>query len=387
MTLELFMKIPKLFQADLDIFNLNIPSLYSFLSIILHFFVGMRIKGIVIFLSFFYLIAGAQEGGSGVYSFLEIPASARIAAMGGTFITVKDNDLNTALQAPSLLNSSMNNSLSLSGVSYVDGVKFGDAGYVRDFGKFGTYMASMHYAAYGQFLETDEFGNINGTFHASDYALTISGGYQFNPKFSFGAAFKTIYSDYYIYNAFGAAIDLSATFADTLNHFTATFVFRNAGVQFKNYIQDNNESLPAEALIGISKRLIHTPLRFSLTYRHLEKFDLSYSDPYNLGDVDPVTGEPGIKSINFFNKLSRHFIIGTEILLSKNFNLRVAYNFQRRREMTIDTRPGLVGFSMGVGLKVSKFIISYGRGNFHIAGGANHFSITTNLSEFNRKEK
>ena len=347
----------------------------------------MRITCCITLFILFCLSSTAQEGGSGVYSFLDIPASSRVAAMGGTFITVKDNDPNAALQAPSLLNSSMNNSLTLSGVSFVDGVKFGDVGYVRDFGKIGTYMASMHYASYGELLETDEFGNINGTFHASDYSLTFSGGYQFNPKFSFGAAFKTIYSDYYIYNSFGAAIDLSATYDDTLNHITTTFVFRNAGIQFKNYVKDNNEPIPAEAMIGISKRLIHTPLRFNLTYRHLEKFDLSYVDPNNLGDVDPLTGEPQIKTINFWNKLSRHFILGTEILLSKNFHLRVAYNFQRRREMIIETRPGLVGFSMGVGLKVSKFIISYGRGNFHIAGGANHFSITTNLSEFGRKAK
>jgi hypothetical protein len=137
---------------------------------------------LLVFVSFY---AFSQEGGSAVFSFLEIPASARIAALGGTFITVKDNDMNAAMQAPSLLNPSMNNSLSLNGVSYPDGVKFGDAAYARDFGKFGTYMANMHYASYGQFLQTDEFGNINGSFHASDYALTFGGGYQYNSRFYF----------------------------------------------------------------------------------------------------------------------------------------------------------------------------------------------------------
>jgi hypothetical protein len=280
----------------------------------------------------------------------------------------------------------MHTSLALSGVSYLDGVKFGDVSYAHDMGKWGTYMASMHYAAYGQFLETDEFGNVNGTFKASDYALTIGGGYQYNKYFSLGAAIKGIYSDYFIYNAFGIAIDASATFADTTKFWTATFEIRNVGLQVNNYIEGINEPLKAEALIGVSKRLLHTPLRFSVTYRHLETFDLSYDDPYNLGDVDPLTGEPQVKTINFWNKLSRHFIIGTEILLSKNFHLRAAYNFQRRREMVLETRPGLVGFSMGVGLKISKFIISYGRGNYHMAGGANHFSITTKFSEFGKKK-
>src|SRR5476649_705926 len=129
----------------------------------------MKTTRILILFSLISLRSLAQVGGSGVYSFLDIPASARIASMGGTFITVKDNDVNAAIQAPSLLNPSMSNSLSFSGVSYTDGVKFGDAGYAKDFGKFGTYMATMHYAGYGQFLQTDETGNINGTFHASDY--------------------------------------------------------------------------------------------------------------------------------------------------------------------------------------------------------------------------
>jgi hypothetical protein len=345
----------------------------------------MKILRLLILFFICSFLARAQEGGSGVYSFLEMPASARIAAMGGTYITVKDNDLNAALQAPSLLNPTMNKSLTLSGVSFVDGVKFGDAGYVHDYGKFGTYMATMHFASYGQFFETDEYGKINGNFKAADYALTIGGGYQYNPLFSFGAAVKFLYSDYYIYNAFGLAADLSATYEDTSKHFTATFLVRNVGLQLKNYIEGNNEPLPAEAMIGFSKRLIHTPLRFDVTYRHLERFDLAYDDPYNLGDVDPVTGEPTVQEIGFFDNFSRHFIIGAEILLSKNFHIRTAYNFERRRELSIDTRPGLVGFSLGVGLKISKFIISYGRGNYHLAGGANHFSITTNLSEFGKK--
>jgi hypothetical protein len=329
--------------------------------------------------------AYSQDGGSSVYSFLEIPASARVAAMGGTYITVKDNDINCALQAPSLLNSSMSNSLSFSGVSYMDGIKFGDAIYVHDVKNWGTYMASMHYAAYGQFLETNEYGDIIGTFHSSDYAFTIGGGYQFNQLFSFGANIKAIYSDYYIYNSFGLATDLSATLNDTNKRITATFLIRNVGAQLDSYTATGTEALPAEAIIGFSKRLQKAPLRFNIIYRHMEKFDLSYVDPLNVGDADPLTGEPTIKEYGFWNKLSRHFILGTEILLSKNFHIRGAYNFQRRQELKVDTRPGLTGFSLGVGLKISKFIIGWGLGEYHVAGAANHFSITTNLSEFGKK--
>jgi hypothetical protein len=326
----------------------------------------------------------SQIGGNSVYSFLNMPASARLAAMGGTFISVKDNDLSLAMQAPSLLNPEMDKSLSFSGVSYIDGIKLGDAVYAFDKEKLGTFMAGIHYANYGQFIETNTYGDLEGTFKAADYCMLVGWARPLNQKFSVGASLKGLYSDYYIYSAFGLALDLSATFYDTTHQVSITMEARNAGVQLKNYVKDNNEALPAEVLFGISKRLRHTPLRFSLTYRHLEKMHLSYDDPNNLGDVDPLTGEAVQKSISGIDNFTRHFIIGAEILLSKNFHIRAAYNFQRRQELKVEARPATAGFSFGVGLKVSKFLISYGRGNYHVGAAANHLSISTNLSEFYR---
>src|SRR5215212_1891985 len=100
----------------------------------------------------------AQVGGSAIYSFLNVPAAARVAAMGGTFISVKDNDLNLALQNPALLNPSMSKFIALSGVTYVSDIKFGDAAFAKDFGKTGMFDAYIHYASYGTFKET----NITG---------------------------------------------------------------------------------------------------------------------------------------------------------------------------------------------------------------------------------
>ncbi|MFN8165313.1 MAG: type IX secretion system protein PorQ [Bacteroidia bacterium] len=341
-------------------------------------------SGLLLFVA---LQSSAQIGGTYVYQFLNIPASARIAGLGGTFITAKDNDLNLALQAPSLLDSSMHKSLAFSGVTYADGIGFGDAAFAYHKDQIGTFFAAIHYANYGTFDEADEFGNITGTFKASDYALSLGYGRQLNPLFSVGGALKILYSDMYLYNSFGLGLDLSATYCDTNSQVVATFEIKNAGVQIKHYIADNSEKLPGEALIGVSKRLVHTPLRFSLTYRHLENFDMAYTDPNDLGEVDPVTGVAQVQEYDFFNKFSRHFIFAGEILLTKNFHLNFGYNFQRRRELVVDTRPGTVGLSFGVSIKISKFIITYGRGNYHLAGGADHFSITTNLSEFGKKGK
>src|SRR5947207_13284398 len=86
----------------------------------------------------------AQEGGSTTYSFLNVPASARVAAMGGTFLSVKDNDLNVGLQNPALLNPSMSKWIAFSGVTYIADIKFGDVAFAKDFGKLGMFEALMH---------------------------------------------------------------------------------------------------------------------------------------------------------------------------------------------------------------------------------------------------
>lgn len=81
----------------------------------------------------------------------------------------------------------------------------------------------------------------------------------------------------------------------------------------------------------------------------------------------------------------RHFLVGLEINVGKNITLRTGYNYRRRQEMKIETKPGMVGFSWGIGVKISKFRISYGRAVYHLAGGTNHFSFCMNLDEFGKK--
>ena len=330
-------------------------------------------------------LAFSQEGGSAIYSFLNIPASARIAALGGTFISVKDNDLNCALQNPASLNPLMDKYLSFSGVSYFDGVKFGDAAFAKSFGKKGTFDVWMHYGNYGSFKEADETGIVSGTFTAADYALSLGWGYQLNKLFSVGVNLKGIYSDYYIMNSWGLAGDLSFMLHDTASGWSATLLARNIGAQLKTYVPDNREPLPLEVVGAVSKKFAHVPARLNLTWRHMEVYDISYIDPNDQTNYDALTGEYKPVEYNFWEKGIRHIIVGTEILLSKNFHIRVSYNFQRRQELLVDSRPRTVGLSFGVGLKISKFIISYGRASYHLAGASNHFSLAVNIGEFGKK--
>ena len=305
--------------------------------------------------------------------------------MGGTFITVKDDDLNCALQNPAALNVTHDKYLSFSGVGYFDGIKFGDAAFAKDYGKKGTFDVWMHYANYGTFDEADEAGIISGTFTAADYALSFGWGYKLNKLFSVGVNLKGIYSDYYIANSWGVAGDFSAMLHDTTSGWTVTILARNIGSQLKPYTTENFEPLPMEVLWGVSKKFAHVPARISATCRHFGR-ELGFIDPNDPDNYDALTGEYMPEEDNFFKEALRHFTFGTEILISKNFHLRFAYNFQRRNDLVVDSRSGTVGLSYGLGLKISKFILSYGRANYHLGAASNHISVAVNLSDFKKKK-
>ncbi|NJK97431.1 MAG: hypothetical protein HC905_23220 [Bacteroidales bacterium] len=78
----------------------------------------------------------------------------------------------------------------------------------------------------------------------------------------------------------------------------------------------------------------------------------------------------------------RHIILGVEFNPTRNFFVRAGYNYQRRKEMTLTSKTGLVGFSLGFGIKISKITIDYGRSAYHLAGASNHFSLSINLDDF-----
>jgi len=103
--------------------------------------------------------------------------------------------------------------------------------------------------------------------------------------------------------------------------------------------------------------------------------------------VNELTGETVEESKFdvFTDRFMRHITLGSEVLIGKNLVCSFGYNYRRRQEMKIDTKPGMVGFSFGASVRISKFRISYGRSVTHMAGGSNHFSLTLDLEEFYKK--
>jgi len=328
----------------------------------------------------------SQTGGNNTYEFLNLSNPARVASLGGTLISVKDNDLNLSFQNPSLLDSTMHNSLSLSYVDYFTDIKYGYAAHSRTYKKIGSFSAGIQFLDYGNFTSASVTGEITGQFTAAEYALNLAYARPLDSMFSVGGTLKTIYSKLGEYTSYGNALDIGAVYYNKKRLLSTALVIKNIGMQWKTYYIEN-EPLPFEIQLGFSQKIPHAPFRINVTATHLEKWDLTYTDP-SLSTVDPITGDPIEKSKLSKNadKLARHFVIGGEVLLSKNFHLRFGYNYQHRQDLKLESRPGIAGFSFGFGVKVLKFHLSYGYAKYHAAEGPNHFTISTNFSEFYSKK-
>jgi len=340
------------------------------------------------FVFFLPLILLSQTGGQHVYEFLRLNNSSRQAALGGNLLTVNDNDISLALANPVLINEKLSNHLLLNYVDYFSDVNFGFVTYARNFEKVGTFAASMQYVNYGTFSEADETGEVYGDFSAGDYALTIGWARQLHPNFRIGANLKGIYSSLYQYNSAGLAVDVGGGWFLPDRRFSSTLLFRNLGRQIKPYVEGSFEPLPFEIQLAMHKRLEHVPLGFHLLLHNLQRWDLTYNDPNVRPEIDPFTGEiiEPSKFEDIANKLMHHVVIGMEISPTKNFSVRIGYNYHRRKEMIVDSRLSTVGISWGFGFRVSKFHLSYARSAYHLAGSPNIITLTTNLSDFKSKE-
>jgi hypothetical protein len=264
-------------------------------------------------------------------------------------------------------------------INYFTDINYGYAGYATTLKNKGMFSGGIQYINYGNFIAADEKGIISGEFKASEYALNLIYSRPIDSSFYLGVNVKPILSTLEKYTSFGIAADFGILYKNKENLFNAALVIKNLGTQIKGYTNER-ESLPFNIQLGISQKLRHAPLRFSVTLDHLEKPDLTYTVPENESSSDPFFEETKESTIDqIADQIMRHIILGIEFSPLENLSLRAGYNYRRRQEMLIESKTSTIGFSWGFGIKISKFRISYGRATYHLAGATDHFSITTNL--------
>jgi hypothetical protein len=320
----------------------------------------------------------SQIGGNSTFQFLNFTGSARVASTGGYLLTIRDNDATLGQENPALLNREMHGMVNFNYVNYFADANYGFTSYTKHIANVGTFNGSLLFANYGQFDYADVNGDRNGSqFQANDLALSLGYGRPLDSLWSVGASVRLIGSFYEKYNAFGIASDLGVNYYKKSNGFGFALLAKNIGVQLNGYSDNNRESLPFNLITSVSKKLEHAPFRFSLTYDNMQKWNVLYFNDSITSTTDQLTGELiEIKPPSILKKAAHHITIGGEMLLSKTFHLRFGYNHFNRSLMKVNNKPGLTGFSLGIGFKMKNFLFSYGLSKTHIAGTENHLTLS-----------
>ena len=323
----------------------------------------------------------SQLGGRYAYQFLNISNNALSTALGGDNVSSPAHDVGLAYHNPALLDSSYHANLTVNYTNYMADINFGYVGYVHHLKRYGTMGVGLNYLNYGRFTEADETGVITGTFTVADYDMNIYWAKSIDTNWTAGATFKTFFSDYYIVHSLAVAVDAGVFYKNRKHLFSFGAVIKNAGVQLLRFTPKNKEKLPFDVELGISKKVKHAPFRLSLTATNLLHYNLQYNDSAALDIPVDTSQKPPSPWITAGDNVMRHLIWGIEFLPTNNFYVAVGYNYRRRQELKVMTRRALTGFSLGVGLKISHFYISYGWAKYHLAGSSNIISVRVNVND------
>lgn len=325
-----------------------------------------------------------SQAGKAIYSFLELPVSSRQAALGGSNVSLRDNDLNFAFRNPALLTDETDNSLGLNMANYLADIRFGSAMYGKKIGNENFIAIGVQYVDYGTFDGRDELNEPIGFFTAKDMSLSIIYARPLTSRITVGGTLKPIASIYEVYTSYGVALDAGLSYNDDVSLFSAGLVIRNFGTQIKGYYENEDgqhfEALPLNIELGVTKKLTHAPLRFSLTLHNLQHWNLNYASTNQGTSAFDDTKDKG--SISLVDMAFRHSIIGVEFVPGKNFYLAAAYNHRRHQELSMNGFKSMAGFSFGGGIKLYKFQVGFGMTQFQVGNYSYQFSISTSLNEF-----
>ena len=304
---------------------------------------------------FLVLSVKAQESQT-AYNFLRLPVSAHVAALGGDNSTIIEDDATLIFHNPALIMGVTDRTLNLNVMTYMQGSTTASASVVRAAGEHGTWGVTAQYMGYGTMKETTVSGQQTGEFSAKDMALGGTFAYTLSSKFAGGISAKFIASYIGQYNSIAAGVDLGLNYYDSDNELSVSAVARNLGGQLSAY-EDDFERMPLDVQLGVTKRLIGSPLRLSASLVRLNDWE------YGFG---------------------KHLVIGADLILSPQLYIAAGYNAMRASEMKISEGQGAdnsesahgAGLSIGAGLQLERLKINVAYAKYHVSTS----SLLINLS-------
>lgn len=314
------------------------------------------------------IFASAQDGKEG-YAFLRFPASSRVSALGGHHISLVESDPSLVFHNPGLLGGEMDGMINVNYMNYFADVNVGSAIFTKAFRERSTWGAGVTYMNYGSMKEMTINDEYLGTFSVQDISMQGFYSYDLSDKWRGGVSFKALYSTIADYSSFGLAVDAGLSYFNPETDFSFGVALKNVGAQLKAY-HDDRQSIPWDIQLGMTKRMNHAPIRLSVTAMHLNKWKFDYIDNTQTETDD-----------SFMETALKHLVFGVEFLPTESFWLGVGLNPKTKMDMKLESGNGLGGFSVGGGVKVSRFNVGASVARYHPSATSLMVSVTMSLSE------
>ena len=325
----------------------------------------IKLTFILVFLPMFT----AAQNGEDAYTFLRFPTSSRVNALGGHSVSLVEADPSLVFHNPALLGGEMDGMININYMNYISDVNVGSAVFTKAFRERSSWGVGAIYMNYGSMKETTINDEYLGMFSVQDIGLQAFYSYDLSEKWRGGLSLKALYSTIADYTSFGLAVDAGLSYFDAEKEFTYGLALKNIGAQLVSY-HDERQNIPWDLQMGFTKRMAHAPIRLSVTAMYLNKWKFNYTD----NTVEE-------KGDSFFETALKHFVLGVEFVPSDNFWIGVGLNPKTKMDMKLQSGNGLGGFSIGGGVKVSRFNVSASLARYHPSATSLMVSLSMSLSE------
>ena len=309
----------------------------------------------------------AQTTARKSFEFLNVPNNARLAALGGVNASLADRDINFFFYNPALVSDSLAGVAAVNYQFYVADIGQATFAYAHNFSKIGTLSFGIQHLNYGAIKGYDASGFEMGDFKSSETVLVVGKSHQVS-NFRFGMNFKVAFSNLAGYRASALMVDIGGLFVHPKQDLKFGLSIKNLGVVLSEYSETSKSHLPFDVQIGATFKPEHMPLRFSLTAYNLAETDVTYYDAQG-DEPEPGTLDKVLRRVNF----------GTEVLIHKNVNLMIGYNYLVHQELKLTDAGGGAGFSFGFSAQIKSFEFVFSR-SAYVEGNAGYaFTLSKNI--------
>ena len=314
-----------------------------------------------------------QYGGRYSYDFLNIAPHARLAGLGGVNVSYADKDLNFFFSNPATAGDTLSGWASASYLFYVADIGQASFATTQTFKKIGTLSFGVQHMGYGEIDGLDAAGSSTGTFNSGETALMIGKTHQVS-FFRLGVSLKGVFSNLAGFSSSAVMLDLGGVFIHPQHDLTVGLVIKNIGFVLSDYSESSNTKLPFDVQAGVTYKPEHMPLRFSATVYNLARGSV-YDDP---NDED---------TSGTLDKVMSHLNFGAEVLLHRNVNVLVGYNFLRQSELKAESGGGGSGFTFGLAAKIKSVDIVLGSSRYSVGNSNYTFTVAANLDKMIFKKR